>query len=112
MRLVVLESPFRGQDKEETGRNVAYAQRCLLDCHRRGEAPIASHLLHTQVLNDNIKDERHQGIEAGLAWIAAADAVVVYVDYGISSGLVRAIERARQLDIPVEERSLEGRERA
>jgi hypothetical protein len=52
----------------------------------RGEAPIASHLLYTQpgVLNDQVADERRLGIEAGLAWLRAAKATVVYQDLGIS----------------------------
>jgi hypothetical protein len=36
----------------------------------RGESPIASHLLYTQpgFLKDDVPEERHLGIEAGLAW--------------------------------------------
>jgi hypothetical protein len=35
-------------------RNIRYAQLCVLDCLQRGEAPFASHLLYTQVLDDGI----------------------------------------------------------
>src|SRR5690606_24498929 len=46
--LVIIESPYSG----DVERNTEYARSCLLDSLRRGEAPIASHLLHTQVLED------------------------------------------------------------
>ena len=43
---------------------MAYARACVADCLRRGEAPIASHLLYTQpgVLDDDVPEERAQGI--------------------------------------------------
>ena len=45
---VVLESPYAG----DVAGNIAYARRALADSLARGEAPIAAHLLHTQVLDD------------------------------------------------------------
>lgn len=68
MRLVIIESPYTGPTPEAVAANVAYARACLLDSLRRSEAPIASHLLYTQVLDDKIPEERALGIEAGLAW--------------------------------------------
>lgn len=104
-RRVILESPFAGHRE----RNLAYARRCLLDSLRRGEAPIASHLLYTQegVLDDDRPDERHLGIEAGLAWGAVADATVVYTDLGISAGMRLGMERAAAEGRPVEVRMLD-----
>lgn len=88
MRRVIVESPYAG----DVGLNIAYARACLLDCLRRGEAPIASHLLYTQpgVLDDNIPAERALGIDAGLAWRAVADAAVFYIDLGWSRGMSAA----------------------
>lgn len=76
MRRVILESPYGG----DVEANVAYARRCLGDCLRRGESPIASHLLFTQkgVLDDLVPEERALGIAAGLAWRFQADASVFY----------------------------------
>lgn len=102
-RLVILESPFAG----DVERNIAYARRCLLDSLERGEAPIASHLLYTQVLDDTILEHRKLGIAAGLAWLEVADAMVVYTDLGISPGMQAAINYAEaNLDITIERRSL------
>jgi len=104
MRRVILESPYAG----EIERNVTYARRCVRDCLQRGEAPIASHLLFTQpgILRDEIAAERALGISAGLAWLSVAEAVVVYVDHGISAGMRAAITKAEQLGIQVEMRKL------
>lgn len=108
MRRVILESPFQGKTPEETAANVAYAQACMLDALRRGESPLASHLLWPGILDDADPAERAAGIEAGLAWGRAAEASVVYTDRGISPGMIFGIERARREDRPVEHRSLQG----
>lgn len=100
MRLVIIESPYAG----DVVRNTAYARAAMLDCLRRGEAPLASHLLYTQVLDDTDPAERTLGICAGHEWVPKADAVVLYVDLGISPGMDRARVLAQDLGIPVERR--------
>lgn len=114
MRLVVLESPYAG----DVDRNVAYARAAIGDCLRRGEAPIASHLLFTQpgVLRDDVPEERVLGIAAGLAWHDVADAIVFYVDLGWSRGMFGALDTVRHHNMaarcagtpmrPVEQRHL------
>jgi hypothetical protein len=106
MRRVILESPYAG----DVERNLAYAQKCIRDCLHRGEAPIASHLLFTQIgiLRDGIPEERELGIAAGLAWLPVADAMVVYIDHGTSPGMRQAIVAARRASLPVELRCLEA----
>lgn len=112
-RRVIIESPFRGDTKEEEERNVRYARACMLDCLvERRESPIASHLLYTQVLDDSKDWERQTGIMAGLAWQQVADAVVFYVDLGMSAGMQKAMDliaqrRRHGMSVPpVEVRSL------
>lgn len=92
MRRVVIESPYSGQVQ----RNEEYARAAMADCLDRGEACIASHLLITQVYNDLDPEQRAAGIAAGHAWIPVADALVVYEDYGISSGMAQGIAFAAQ----------------
>ncbi len=89
--LVIIESPFAGDEEA----NTLYARNCLLDSLKRGEAPLASHLLYPQVLDDTNAQERKQGIEAGLAWGRLADLTAVYRDKGISPGMWKGIERAK-----------------
>ncbi|MDD5749435.1 MAG: hypothetical protein PHO91_01450 [Patescibacteria group bacterium] len=107
IRLVIIESPFAGTP-EEVATNIQYARACLLDCLKRGEAPFASHLLYTQegVLDDTVPEQRRLGIEAGLAWGQKATATVVYLDRGISQGMVQGIIRALNEGRAVEPRSL------
>lgn len=109
MRRVVLESPFAG----DVERNIAYARACIRDCLKRGEAPIASHLLYTQpgVLDDNVPEERKLGMEAGFEWGLFAEATVVYIDLGFSSGIKEGIRRAQNANRPIEYRSLYGPKR-
>ena len=104
MRKVILESPYAG----DVDKNVAYARRCVLDSVLRNEAPFASHLLFTQegILDDNIPSDRLLGIIAGLAWLPAADAMVVYADLGISRGMANAIEEAKKIGLKTEFRLL------
>jgi len=102
-RLVVIETPYGG---ENIGDNIEYAQKCMEDSLRRGEAPMLSHLLYTQVLDDSDPMQRVLGMEAGWAWIAVAD-VVVYRDRGISGGMYRGIRKAVELGKQIEYRLLE-----
>lgn len=104
MRRVIIESPYAG----DVEANVGYARLCLFDCLRRGEAPIASHLLFPQVLDDMIPEERALGIAAGTAWMlkGVCDAVVIYTDRGISNGMREAINLANTLGLTVDYRTL------
>jgi hypothetical protein len=102
VRRIILESPYAG----DVDANVAYARACVRDAVMRGDAPIASHLLFTQpgILRDELVAERKLGIAAGLAWVGAAEAMVLYIDRGISPGMQQAREIAELAGIPVEER--------
>jgi hypothetical protein len=104
MRRVIIESPYAG----DVDANVAYARRATRDALQRGESPIASCLLLTQagVLDDAIPDQHELGRDAGHAWLEVAEACVAYTDLGISDGMWRGIEAARQAGVPVEFRKL------
>lgn len=105
MKLVILESPFAG----DIERNIEYARACVRHSLLLGEAPIASHLLYTQlgILDDNIPEERQHGIDAGLAWKAVADYSVVYTDFGITKGMKYGIKAASAAGLLVYYRSLQ-----
>lgn len=102
--LVVVESPYAG----DVEGNVAYAKEAIKDCLRRGEAPIASHLLFTQpgILDDLIPEERSLGISSGLAWYRVCDKVVFYTDRGFSSGMSGALELCEKLGLHFEYREI------
>jgi len=107
-KLVLIESPFRGDSYEETRDNILYARLCVRDSLLRGEAPYASHLFYTQtgILNDTIEEERIRGINAGLAWGANAELSAFYMDRGDSSGMKYGRINAKECGRRIEERSL------
>jgi hypothetical protein len=135
MKLVIVESPYAADPLVVNSwprplrwlvamflrwRNVRYARRAMHDCIRRGEFPIASHLLYTQpgILRDEDPVERHTGITAGLVWAEAAQAWarvkgpehralrVVYIDRGLSRGIHLGIQHANAIEQEIEYRSL------
>ena len=101
---VIIESPYAGVDLDL---NVEYARRCLRDSLNRGEAPFASHLLYTQVLDDNVKEQRRLGTSRALSWYEAADMICVYMDRGITVGMRFGISYARQLGLARENRYID-----
>jgi len=110
MICVIMESPYAGDERpvnpKTVEKNIAYARECMLDCLQRGEAPMVSHLLYTQVLADDDQEDRDLGIAAGLAWRKVAEKSVVYIDNGMSNGMWHGIDLAREQGIPVEFRTL------
>jgi hypothetical protein len=107
---VIVESPYGSADPEIVERNVRFLRACLRDCHKRGEAPFASHAIYTQpgVLDDNDADERMNGIDAGFAWRQCAERTVVYTNLGISNGMVLGIADSEKSGVPTEYRVLDG----
>lgn len=105
---VILESPYAKGNGYTVQVHVRYARMCMADCLRRGEAPLASHLLYTQphVLRDDVEEERAMGIAAGLQWGAICDYVVVYTDLGISKGMKSAVEVYREMNKEIHLRTL------
>ena len=106
MRRVILESPYAG----DVVANLKYARQCVRDSVLRGEAPIASHLLSTQpgILDDLVPEERALGIAAGLAWLVHADAMVLYIDRGVSPGMQEAMRLAQRHGLPTELRAIDA----
>lgn len=102
MKCVILESPYAG----DVARNLAYAHDCVRDCLRRGESPYASHIMLTTATDDTIPEQRSAGINAGLCWAARADAVVVYTDYGLSPGMLHALNVHEAAGRKIEYRTL------
>ena len=108
--LVYIESPYAESESGSVEDHVEYAQACLIDCIKRGEAPFASHLLYPQVLDDLEPSERAQAMRNGEAWAVQADLRVVYTDQGESKGMTWGIRHAAGLGQRVEYRSLRDEE--
>jgi hypothetical protein len=116
MRLVVIESPYGHNvdgsraDAATIERNARYLRACLADCLARGEAPIASHALYTQpgVLDDTKPEERKRGMLAGWAWHRVTDAIVIYLDLGVTQGMRDGVANARLYAVEIKKRALGG----
>lgn len=101
-RRVYIASPLSG-DRDA---NEFYARDAMRDSLRRGEAPFVPHLLYPQVLDDDTPEEREAGMRAGTSWLLSADALVAYVDRGISRGMQAEIDSARAHGVDVEMRRI------
>ena len=117
MRRTIIESPFappQGARPEHRDLwlelHAWYCRAALSDSLARGEAPFASHALYTLpgVLDDAVPAERRRGMEAGFAWGEAADQVAVYLDLGVSQGMLEGCEHAEAAGLPREARHISG----
>jgi hypothetical protein len=121
VKLVIIESPFKGDDWKDLERNKLYLRACIRDCINRGESPYASHRMLTDALDDTNPVERAVGIKAGLAWrhvrtpIRSSDGEIVgyaavrhvfYVDLGWSEGMRLVKGLLYDASSPYEERKL------
>ena len=102
----VIESPFSAPDIEGIVRNVQYAILAVRDSLNRDEAPYASHLFFTQMLDDNSAVERQLGMDAGLTICHHAELTAIYADYGLSKGMEYGIETAKAAGRGIVERKL------
>lgn len=109
MNRIVIESPYASDTAQGRNDNITYLRRCLRDSLMRGEAPFASHAIYTQygVLDDALPEERSLGIAAGIEWGSSAKSVAIYVDRGISSGMIQGIVAAVMRGARIEVRALD-----
>ncbi len=91
---VFIVSPYSG----DVEANVAYGKKCVADSIQREETPFAGHLFYTQVLNDDDPEQRDLGMKMGREWMADCEVVAVYVDRGVSKGMIADIEHAQDID--------------
>lgn len=112
MRLVIVESPYKGN----VDLNLRYLRSCIRDCISRGESPYASHRMLPGALDDDNPEERQLGIDAGLAWRRAhwinEDGFVrhvipvFYLDLGWSGGMSAALTLYEKEGVHYERRNL------
>jgi hypothetical protein len=108
-KLVIVESPLSSKNGRTMEENLSYLRDCLRDSWKRGELPFASHGFFPFFLNEHDPKERQQSIEAGYQfWDFVPESlpydndqkplIAFYCDWGISTGMRQALERARSLD--------------
>ena len=104
VELVLLESPYYSEDESVMKENVKFAEACMRNSLMRGEAPMASHLLYTRVLDED--GERSIGMSAAMSWQTVVDKLVVYSDRGITDGMTESINLAVKKGLRIEYRTL------
>jgi hypothetical protein len=102
--IVLIESPYKGA----TELHIEYLRECFRDSIRQGEVPLATHKLYTDVLDDNVEQERTLGMSMLDELIDQTAYSVIYYDLGISAGMKWGIDRAISLSKPLRFRSLYG----
>lgn len=95
MKLVYICSPYRAGDEATLQRNIGYARELTREVLLRGEAAVTPHLYITQCLNDADEAERNCGLAAGLDIVRRCNALVVGYRYGISEGMEKEIQCAK-----------------
>lgn len=96
MRLVYISSPLRGDMERNIQRArdyCAYAASC-------GVIPLAPHTIFTQYLDDELPEQREQGLRMGRDLMWRCDDLWV-VGSTISSGMQEEIELAKKLYMPI-----------
>ena len=106
MLRVSIESPFRAPTLEQGLLHIAYARRAFRHSLARGEAPFASHLFYTTILDDEVPAERELGLVVSDKWRSQAHLLAFYVDFGISPGMKHAEALAQRYSIPTAYRTI------
>ena len=119
----IIESPYGTNpdgtraDPATVERNLRYVRAAMADCFRRGEIPLASHALYTQpgVLDDTKPEERAKGMDAGFMTRAALQEcpyvvvqTAVYLDLGVTSGMIHGMQDSAGSLVSIEQRRLGG----
>jgi len=98
-RLIFVSSPYRG----DVSRNLAVARAAAKQVFDAGHVPVVPHLYIPLVLDDDIPEERDQGIAAALKLLSACDEMWLFGEP--TQGMAMELEEARRLDLPVHEKA-------
>lgn len=98
MKRIYVCSPFAAPTAAGVRENVERARAICRDVAKRGDAPLAVHLLYPAFLDDTVPEERELGVACGRSWLLAADEVWVFgsPSPGMRAEIVEA-ERAQKL---------------
>lgn len=93
-------SPYRAHTKEQRKQYDKYVKQLTKMAIDSGIAPIAPHMYITRVLNDENKEDRAEGLTAGINLLYKCDVLIYGNKYGISEGMHGEIQEARANGIP------------
>ena len=96
MKLIFISSPYRG----DTEGNTLKARRYCLFAYQSGVVPLAPHLHNTQFLDEDIPEERTEGLKLGLELLKKCDEVWMFGER-FSEGMLAELDTAINLKKPV-----------
>lgn len=91
-KLVYICSPYRG----EVERNLQYARELTRVALDNGFVLVTPHLYLTQVVNDEVPEEREKGMAAGKELLKHCKYILIGSKYGLSVGMLEEIELAQK----------------
>ena len=97
MKKVYICSPYASQGIREE--NVKKAKRYCKAAIDRGCLPIAPHVFYTQILSDDIEEERAAGLRLGLELLKECDEIWVFGS--VTGGMVNEVQLAKDLGVQV-----------
>jgi len=95
----MIESPYAG----DISRNLLYAREALHWAIDEGVAPLCSHLLYTQVLDDSKPIARAMAFQIHKALYNRIDEAWFFLDYGMSPGMTIAHDWAIEKNVPIKD---------
>ena len=95
MKKVYICSAYVSQgDREQNVKNaIGHCRAAIL----RGYLPIAPHVFYTQMLNDDIEQERAAGLALGMELLK--DCEEIWVFGSVKGGMVAEVEKAQELGL-------------
>lgn len=99
--VVVIESPFASSSPLLRKAHRLYAETAMRHALLEGKVPVASHVFYTDALDDTLEDERTLGMEAGFVLGDVSKECWVFVDLGVSEGMLAGARRADERGTPI-----------
>ena len=96
MKKVYICSPLKGDIEKNKTKALLYCRFA----YEKGCNPFAPHVYYTQFLEDEIEQERTDGMRMGLEWMWAFQEIWVFGSF-ITTGMAKEIELAKLLGIKV-----------
>jgi hypothetical protein len=95
VKTVMVVSPFRASANRTREQHLAHAKKLCELAARAGVAPFASHVFYPLFLDEDSEKDREIGLVCEHEWLGQCDELWIWDDWGISSGMKRAIGKAQ-----------------
>lgn len=105
-RLIIIECPWNPDNATGLRQQERYAEFCVLDSIRLGEAPYLGYPVLNGILNNRLSYDHDVAFLCHTNWIPVADILAVYIDHGITPSMQMSINIAKRHTTRIEYRIL------